>query len=102
MNFEFLPAEVRKSLRRRAQPVWCNPMLATLTREPFSNPEWIFETKLDGIRCLAFQKGGSIDLFSRNHLRLNSNYPQLASAFIKQPARNFIVDGEIVALRRGV
>lgn len=29
---------------------WMEPMLATLTHEHFSNPDWIFERKLDGER----------------------------------------------------
>jgi len=36
-----------------AVPSWIDPQLATLTRERFSGPEWIFERKLDGERCLA-------------------------------------------------
>ncbi|HEX7163505.1 MAG TPA: hypothetical protein VF223_19985 [Trebonia sp.] len=37
-----------------AMPSWVEPQLATLTQERFSDPEWIFERKLDGERCLAF------------------------------------------------
>ena len=32
-------------------------MKAVLTDERFSNPEWIFERKLDGIRCVAIRDG---------------------------------------------
>ena len=32
---------------------WVAPMLATLTDEPFSQRGWLFEPKLDGVRCLA-------------------------------------------------
>jgi bifunctional non-homologous end joining protein LigD len=28
-------------------------MLATLTDEPFDNPEWVFEVKWDGYRAIA-------------------------------------------------
>jgi bifunctional non-homologous end joining protein LigD len=31
------------------------PIKAVLTDERFSDPGWIFERKLDGIRCLAFK-----------------------------------------------
>lgn len=58
--FKILPAEARKRIRRRGQPAWWNPMLATLTREPFSDPDWFFEAKLDGIRCLTFRKGNQM------------------------------------------
>jgi ATP-dependent DNA ligase len=37
-----------------AMPSWVEPQLATLTRERFSDPSWIYERKLDGERCLAF------------------------------------------------
>src|SRR5688572_16186477 len=73
-------------------------MLATLTREQFSDPDWVFEPKLDGIRCLAFRKGNHVDLFSRNRLRLNDKYPELVASLLQQRAGQFIVDGEIVAL----
>ena len=77
-------------------------MLATLVREPFSDPNWIFEPKLDGIRCLTFRKGRGLTLFSRNQLRLNESYPELLPALEKQSCSSFVVDGEIVAFDRGV
>jgi bifunctional non-homologous end joining protein LigD len=73
-------------------------MLATLTRDRFSDPDWIFEPKLDGIRCLAFRKGKGLDLFSRNHLSLNHRYSELEGPLLKQRAQHFVVDGEVVAL----
>ena len=33
-------------------------MKAVLTDERFSDPDWIFERKLDGIRCIAIKAGG--------------------------------------------
>lgn len=35
-------------------PSWVEPELATLTRDRFSDPDWVYERKLDGERCLAF------------------------------------------------
>src|SRR5437879_3544490 len=100
--FDILPPQARKRIRRRAQPEWCNPMLATLVREQFSDPEWIFEPKLDGVRCLAFRKAKQLMLYSRNHIRINEGYPELISPLLKEPASSFIADGEIVALEHGV
>jgi bifunctional non-homologous end joining protein LigD len=100
--FEKLPAEVRKQLRRRTEPEWCDPMLATLVREQFSNEDWIFEPKLDGIRCLAFRKGAKLTLYSRNRIRLNDEFPELLAPLMKQPVSNFIIDGEVVAFEHGV
>jgi DNA ligase D-like protein (predicted ligase) len=99
---EIVPEQARKQIRRRAQPAWCSPMLATLVREQFSDPDWIFEPKLDGIRCLAFRKGRQVNLFSRNHISFNDRYPEFVAPLMKQSAHDFIVDGEIVALQKGV
>ena len=41
------------------------PMKAVLSDEPFSDPDWIFERKLDGIRCLAIRDGSGVSLMSR-------------------------------------
>ena len=39
-------------------PAWVEPMKAVLTEERFSDSEWVFERKLDGIRCLAVKRDG--------------------------------------------
>lgn len=80
-----------------SQPSWTAPMLATLTEKRFSDPDWIFEPKFDGQRCLAFRQGSRLRLMSRNRLQLNDHYPELAEALAAQEAERFIVDGEIVA-----
>ena len=79
------------------QPDWVEPQLATLTRERFSDPAWIFERKYDGERCLAFRKGGRVRLLTRNRKPADSAYPELAEALVAQAADDFIVDGEVVA-----
>ena len=56
-----LPAEVKARLRKRAQPRWVAPMLATLTDERFSREGWLFEPKWDGERCLAFRQRPRIE-----------------------------------------
>ena len=96
-----VPAKFRGLLRRRAQPTWVPPMLATLTKKPFSDPRWIFECKLDGVRCLAFRKGKSVQLMSRNQKNLNRAFPELAEALQQQKSDEFIIDGEIVAFTPG-
>jgi bifunctional non-homologous end joining protein LigD len=74
-------------------PAWIVPMAATLTYERFTGPEWIFERKLDGIRLLAFKKGGEVELMSRN--RLPQNLPAVASAVATLPVADAILDGEV-------
>lgn len=72
-------------------------MKAVLTDERFSDPDWIFERKLDGIRCIAIRDGGSTRMLSRNDLSLNERYPPIAAALDGQSRARFAVDGEIVS-----
>jgi bifunctional non-homologous end joining protein LigD len=97
-----LPTGVQARLRKRAQPDWFAPMLATLTEERFSREGWLFEPKLDGERCLVWRHGDDVDLYSRNQKLLNDKYPELVRAFQVQRTRSFIVDGEIVTFEHGV
>lgn len=94
-----IPEESRKKIRKQEQPEWIQPMLAKLTHDEFSDKDWIFERKLDGVRCLVFKKGKIVRLMSRNQNLLNNTYPELVAAFQKQTRESFIVDGEIVAFR---
>jgi bifunctional non-homologous end joining protein LigD len=100
--FNRLPAEAKVRLRRRPQPEWVAPMLATLTDERFSREGWLFEPKWDGERCLVFRRGRELSLFSRNRILLNAKYPEITIAFDRQHSVSFIVDGEIVAFKNGV
>jgi bifunctional non-homologous end joining protein LigD len=77
-----------------ALPDWLEPMAATLTRERFSGPEWVFERKLDGIRLLAFKDGRQVRLFSRNRLPKDAAYPSFGEALEELPVRQVILDGE--------
>src|SRR5262245_65186622 len=75
-----LPAATRARVRRRRAPAWVQPMLATLVATPFSDPGWVYERKLDGVRCLAFRRGRAVRLLSRNQLALDGAFPELAAA----------------------
>jgi bifunctional non-homologous end joining protein LigD len=68
-------------------------MAATLTRERFGGPQWVFERKLDGIRLLAFKDGPDVRLLSRN--RLPQHCPPVAAAIGGLPHREVILDGEV-------
>jgi DNA ligase D-like protein (predicted ligase) len=76
-------------------------MKAVLTDERFSDPDWIFERKLDGIRCVASKSGGDVRLLSRNELDLNGRFPEVAAALRDDPADELVLDGEVVAFARG-
>ena len=55
-------------------------MLATLTERRFADPDWIFEPKFDGVRCLAFRAGREVRLMTRNRLDASNHYPEIAEA----------------------
>jgi ATP-dependent DNA ligase len=74
-------------------PEWLEPMAATLTEERFSGPDWLFERKFDGIRLLAYKRGGDVQLFSRNRLR--QELPAVATAIARLPVNEIILDGEV-------
>ncbi len=87
---------MKAKIAKGRQPSWISPMLATLHKKPFSDSDWIFEKKLDGIRCLVFSKDGKIKMMSRNKIALNTTYPHISNALEKNKNLNFIIDGEIV------
>ena len=78
-------------------------MKAVLWDAPFSDPGWIYERKLDGIRCLAHRDGAGVRLLSRTDRDMSREYPELVAALGREPRAEFVVDGEVVAFdRRGV
>lgn len=81
-------------------PDWYNPMLATLTKDRFSDPQWIYECKFDGERALTYYHQGMLTIFTRNKHNLNKTYPDLVQSFRNVSQSNFIIDGEIVAFQK--
>lgn len=76
------------------------PMLAATADGPFDSPDYLYEVKWDGIRCLAFLEAAT-RLQSRNLHDITYRYPdllELHSSITGQPA---VLDGEIVVLRDG-
>ena len=86
---------------------FCEPMLAQAdsqvsagVRGPLTGRagEWLFEPKLDGLRCLAVRNGRDVSLFSRNELSFNERFPAIVSAVRALPATNVVLDGELVGM----
>jgi len=73
--------------------------MASSAKEPFNDPDWIFETKLDGFRTIAvIDSIGKARLWSRNRLPLETKFPTIRDAVEELNLRSTIFDGEIVAL----
>ena len=91
-------ATICQAARPASMPGIIHPMLATLVDDPFSDPDWIFETKWDGFRSICFVKDGRARFVSRNQLEMTAQYPELAGVGKQLNAKQAILDGEIVAL----
>ena len=99
---EVLSDDEMAQLRRGPRPAHLEPMKAKLTDRRFSDPDWFFERKLDGVRCLAFGGDGGVRLRSRTDRVLNASYPELVEALDEQGIGDFVADGEIVAFSGGI
>jgi DNA ligase D-like protein (predicted ligase) len=77
-------------------PDFGEPMKAKLTERRFSDPGWLFERKLDGVRAIVIKSGGQVRLVSRTGRPLVA-YPELVEALAADAAEEFVADGEIVA-----
>ena len=78
-------------------PRGVTPMLASSAPEPFDDPDWLFEIKLDGYRAVAEVEDGEVRLYSRNNLSFNARFPNLVRS-LASLEMNAVLDGEVVAL----
>jgi len=76
------------------------PMLAQLS-EPFDSPDYLYEIKWDGTRCLAFISRGKVRLQNRRLHDITYRYPELQDLPKHVKAHSAILDGEIVILEGG-
>jgi len=72
------------------------PMEALPASDLPNGPEWQYEPKWDGFRCLAFRDGDHIDLQSKSGKPLTRYFPELVTALQALAPRKFVLDGEIV------
>lgn len=97
-----LSDDERDRLESADPPGELSPMLATLTDKRFSDPDWIYERKLDGERLLGFRSGDEVRIRTRNGKNAAATYPELADALARQPIDDFVIDGEAVAFEGNV
>lgn len=81
----------------KKMPAKVKPMLATLIKEPFNDPNWLFEIKWDGYRAIAEIKKGHVNFHSRNNHSFKEKFPSIFNA-LQQIKHDVILDGEVVAL----
>lgn len=76
------------------------PMLISEMRDPFNDPDWIYELKLDGIRAIAYL-GKTTELRNKRNLSLLGKVPELTGIHDSIRER-CILDGELVILKNGI
>lgn len=78
-----------------------SPMLIASMQEPFDSPDWIYELKLDGCRCIAYLDGNGTVLRNKRNMELLPRFPEL-SRIHKQVKQKCVLDGELVVMVNGV
>ena len=72
------------------------PMLAKLADELPSGGQFLYEPKWDGFRAIAFRRGPSLFIQSRDLRPLDRYFPELHAALLAGLPDDIVVDGEIV------
>ena len=72
------------------------PMEAQPAEDLPAGPDWHYEPKWDGFRCLAFRDGQKVDLESKSQKPLTRYFPELVESLRSLAANTFVLDGEIV------
>ena len=72
------------------------PMEALSVDHIPSGPEWQYEPKWDGFRCLVFRNGDKIELQSKAGQPLTRYFPELVEDIRRVKAEKLVLDSEIV------
>jgi DNA ligase D-like protein (predicted ligase) len=84
IDLENFPGEIR-------------PMQAASAEAPFSSPDYLFEVKWDGLRCILFRDvDGRVRLQDRGLNDITADLPEVVAAAKRVPPGS-VIDGELVA-----
>lgn len=72
------------------------PMEARQIQRIPEGPEWTYEPKWDGFRCVSFRAGGEIELQSKSGESLTRYFPEIVAALAACATEQFVVDGELL------
>jgi bifunctional non-homologous end joining protein LigD len=68
-------APVLKESAKAITARFIEPMLVLPTDSLPSDPQWLYELKLDGYRAIGFKRNGGVSLRFRNDNDFNERYP---------------------------
>jgi bifunctional non-homologous end joining protein LigD len=71
-------------------------MLASLSKDLVTGPEWVYEEKYDGIRAVSYRNGESVRILSRTGQDLTGGFTSLVGSLRGLPDRDVVLDGELV------
>lgn len=77
------------------------PMLIAEEKEPFDDINYIYELKLDGIRCIAYIDKNCVDLRNKRNDKLLFRYPELSEINKQIKCEKVILDGELFVMKDG-
>lgn len=92
-------ADALEGARKGPFPGEIEPQLATLVTEPPPGEGWLYEVKLDGYRMLAKLSGGRVTLLTRRGQDWTARFAGVRDDLAQLPAREAVLDGEIVVVR---
>jgi len=76
------------------------PMLIGEMQEAFDSPEYIYELKLDGERCIAYLDKDVTELRNKRNIKMLVKVPELSNIH-KQVKCRCILDGELIVIKDG-
>ena len=78
-----------------------HPMLIGADGEPFDSPDYIYELKLDGERCIAYlDPKEETELRNKRNVKMLPKVPELGDLH-KQVKKRCILDGELLIIKDG-
>ena len=77
------------------------PMEALLVGRLPEGKEWRYEPKWDGFRCLAFKRQRGVTLRSKSGKSLERYFPDIVGVLRNLPAKQFVLDGELLVKGAG-
>src|SRR4030088_1452014 len=90
-----MPPARRKTALKPSKPALAAMEARSVDSIP-RGPEWQYEPKWDGFRCLLSRHGNKVDLRSKSGEDLGRYFPELVDAALQLTANAFLLDGEIV------